>query len=1124
MKFQLLRLLFMTIKYSAYGLIMQVLCMSILLAHDTKAQYSSVRETRLHVSLNNKTLKEAFDLIESETNYDFYFNNRDLDEKVKLRISRNKGKSLADVLLQISRQANLKFRQVNNNISVTKIDAMSEDENEPALQVVMANVDVSGKVVDETGVGLPGASIIVKGTSTGTTTDMDGNYKLNAPDNAVLVVSFVGYRSQEIVINGRSRIDVAMEVDAETLSEVVVVGYGTQKKSEVTSSISQIRGEDFENSNVSNVAMALQGRASGVELINSGTPGSTPSIRIRGIGTINNSEPLIVLDGVPVDAEILAQLATSEIQSVEILKDAASGAIYGTRAANGVVLITTNRARLEQDTQVQLSASTGFNSVIKRYPVATAEQLYELKRERYTMDGLPIPANVPWADPYYNTTRTDWQEEAFRSGLFQDYNVKISGGAAKSTFNANIFYRDEEGTQINTYFKRLGISLRATQKINDRFRLEENIRVTHTHNLLTQNDGDVGTSATLYSSYRFMPAIPLKYDDGNWGSGRVHTELGDMWNPIYKATEEWRHNYKLNTLINVKADYDLTKTITMTARAAYQQTGSKYEQFVNVTPLQSRSVSNPILTKNTGETSFALGELFASYNQNFGEHTVAATIGVTGQVNKGEYLNMTGEGFASVAESQLVMNNASLIKGRGSDYPTTAITSTFVRANYNYSGKYFVSAIFRADGSSRFAEGNRWGYFPSLSAGWRISGEDFMKNNTAISNMKLNVGWGQLGNQNVNAFQYLNVYNKDQKYVLDGNNLTGTRLASFANPNITWETTSTLNILLELGFLQNKFNLDIAYFDRLTTDMLIPTVSQGTAGLVNIPDSNIGEMHNVGVEIEPSYFGEVGEVAFELGVNATFIKNEVSKLYGENKFIAAGDVTRTYEGQAISSFYGWKTDGIYQTQSEIDSDPNISNDPRRGNITPGDVRFVDVNGDNMVDDKDRVHIGDANPNLLLGFHADMTYRNFNFSAVFSGAFGHDLYDKMMMRGIDPTQSANMDAVAYERWTGPGSTNKWPRMSTIRANENYRVSELGIKSGNYMRLKDVVLGYTLPEAAVQKVGLTSMRFYVSGRNLLTFTKFDGVDPEESGRGNLSRGVINNNYPQSKSLVLGVNITF
>lgn len=982
---------------------------------------------------------------------------------------------------------------------------------------------ISGQVSDETGQPIPGVNVLLKDSpNTGTITDIEGEFNLVVLDeNAVLVFSFIGYLTQEVNVGGKSEVAVTMNPDVQTLSEVVVVGYGTQKKSEITSSISQVDGEEIASTPVSNVAMALQGRASGVELLTDGTPGKAPNIRIRGVGTINNSEPLIVLDGVPVPAQVLSEISPLEIKSVEILKDAASGAIYGTRAANGVVLVTTKSGTYNQPTTVSLNASAGINSVINEYPVTSGEQLYELKRERYTMDGLPIPDNVPWADPYFNTTRTDWQDEFFQSALFQDYNIRISGGTDKSTFNTSLNYRDEEGTQLNTWFKRLNLSLRATQKITDRFRVEENIRVARTTDQL--NGEGSGTSVTLYSAYRFHPSIPLRYEDGSWGSGKASTELGDMWNPIYKTTEEWRRSEGLSAFIDLRGEYDITQYLTLVGNTAYQHRLSSYEVFEGFTPEQSRTRNLPRLQEGNTLSSDVLGELFARYEQSFGKHDVTATFGTTAQYITGSFMRMIGEGFASVEESQLVMDNANIITGSGGEPPTTSLLSYFVRGTYNYEDKYYLSGIFRADGSSRFAEGNRWGFFPAVSAGWRISSEPFMSGVDFLSKLKLNLGWGQLGNQNVAPFQYLNIYTKDQQYIIDGGNVTGTRLTSFANPDISWETTTTLNVLMELGLLGDMINLDVAYFDRQTTDMLVPAIKHYTSGNLDLPDANIGEMSNRGVELEVSHANAIGEFQYNVGVNATFLKNKLEKLYGESTFLENG-VSRTYEGEPIASFYGWKTDGIYQTQAEIESDPNLAEDPRRDNITPGDVRFVDVNGDKLVDENDRVRIGDGNPSTLLGFYVDLVYKGFALSTVFSGAFGHELYDAMMMRGIDPTQSANMDAIAYERWTGPGSTNTWPRMSTIRANDNYRYSELGLKTGNYLRLKDVNLSYTLPTILTEKLNISDTRVYVAGRNLLTFTRFDGVDPEETGRNNLNRGVIQNNYPQSRTLTLGINLTF
>jgi TonB-dependent starch-binding outer membrane protein SusC len=1082
------------------------------------------QSAKLSLAMDNARLKDVLATIEEQSEFYFLYSSKlvDVERSVSLRTTNSK---IEEVLHAVFNGTETEYLVMDRQIILSPKNLMNETINIIAMQ----QNSVSGMVTDKSGAPLPGVTVVVKGTTIGTITGSDGRYLIsNIPPGAALVFSFVGMRTQEIIVGNLTVVNISMEEDAIGIEEVVAIGYGTQKKSEVTSSISQIRGEDINSSTASNVVMALQGRASGIQMIASGEPGKTPSIRIRGVGTINNSEPLIVVDGVPVGAAVLSHLSPNEIQSVEILKDAASGAIYGTRAANGVLLITTNRARYNQPTTVQLNASLGTNSVIKKYPITTGEQLYELKRERYINDGLPIPANVPWSDPYYNATRTNWQDEFFQNGLFQDYTIKVSGGTERSTYNTTLFHRNEEGTQINTYFKRIGVSLNATHKITSRFRIEESIRVSKTHDLLT-NEGS-GTSVTLYSAYKFHPSIPLKYEDGNWGSGKAHTELGDMWNPIYKAMEEEQHNYRLNTFLNFRADYDIADNLTLTGRAAYEQNNAKYEFFQNVTPLQSRSVTNPTLIQNVSEMTSMLGEVFLNYTKKTGNHQIAAIIGVSAQEEKGEFLNMQGEVFASVAKNQQVMNNAGIITGRGNDFPSTSLASGFVRGNYNFADKYYLSSIFRADGSSRFADGNRWGYFPSVSAGWRISGEQFMKDMDKISNMKLNIGWGQLGNQNVIPFQYLNTYLKDQRYVFAGNKLTGTRLASFANPDITWETTSTLNILLELGLFQNALNLNVAYFDRMTKNMLIPSVAQGTAGLVRIPDSNIGEMNNKGFEIEPTYNGNIGNLNYSLGVNATFVKNEVTKLYGEGKFIGGGvtwgglPISRTFEGDAISSFYGWKIDGVYQTQAEVDSDPNISKDPRKPTITPGDIRFVDINGDNIIDNQDRVKIGDPNPKMLMGITLDLSYKGLTFSAVFNGAYGHDVYNAMMMRGIDPTQSANMDAVAYERWTGPGTSDKWPKMSTKRVNENYRASELGIQSGNFTRLKDAVLGYNIPDSYASKIGVGKLRLYVTGRNLLTFTKYYGVDPEESGTNNLERGIIQNNYPQSRSVVFGVDITF
>lgn len=993
------------------------------------------------------------------------------------------------------------------------------------FQWSFGQASVSGIVSDVEGNPITGVSVAVKGAAGGARTDDAGAFRIaiSNPDN-ILVFSSVGYYDLEVPVQGRTELRVTLEANITMLDDVVIVGYGVQKKSEITSSIAQVSGKEIENSPVSNVAMALQGRASGVEMVTNGTPGATPNIRIRGLGTVNNAGPLIVVDGVPVDGDILSQIPPSEVQSIEILKDAASGAIYGTRAANGVVLVTTKSGGFNQPSSVNLTASTGINSVIKKYEVTNAEELYMLKRERYEMDGLPIPSSVPWSDPFYSVDRTDWQDEFFQNGLFQDYVLSFSGGGEKSAYSVNLNYRDEGGTQLNTYFKRYGASLKGTQKITDRLTLEESFRITSTQGRF--NSDAEGTSGTLFAAYRFIPSIPVRYDDGEWGSGQAHTQLGDMWNPIYKTTDEWRYDNNVDLLMNFRARYEVNRHLSLVGNTAYQLKSNTFNEFQNVTPLQSRTINEPTLFKNSLQTSFILGEFFANYNQQLQGHSLNATAGITAQVFDGNYLNATGFGFASVLNSQLALKNAYRTESTGSDHPTEALASYFARANYNYRDKYFLSGTIRSDGSSKFADGNRWGVFPAVSAGWRVSEENFMEGASFISNLKLNLNWGRLGNQNVNGFQYLNLYVKDQRYLLNDSQVTGTRLSRLASPGITWETSEMLNALMEIGLFQGKLNANVAYFDKRTFNMLVPTISMGTVGTVEIPDSNIGEIRNRGVEVELSHGSSLGDFSYNIGVNATFMKNILTKLYGNNAFLSVGSgISRSYEGEALGSFYGWRTDGIYQTQEEINNDPNIRNDPRRGNITPGDIRFVDINGDNIVDERDRTNIGNANPNALLGLNLSADYKGFDFAVVFSGAFGHKLYDAMMVRGINPLQSFNMDRVALERWTGPGTSNTVPRMSTIAANQNFRTSELGIKSGDYVRLKNLVFGYTISDAIANRIGASKLRVYVTGVNLLTFSEFDGVDPEVGlSGGNLQRGVVYNEYPQSRSFIAGLNLSF
>ncbi|MFC7524092.1 SusC/RagA family TonB-linked outer membrane protein [Parapedobacter sp. GCM10030251] len=1104
--------------------VIQVLLIAGLMSLRAEMSNAQVLEKRVSVSYDNQTLDQVVLDLQRRTNAEFAFMGSLGLSKIQVSKVNFTERTLGEILRILLGEHGLSFFERQGTIFITAGQPRS----------------VTGKVMDSQGHPLAGATIAVKGSPMiSAVSEADGGFKLAVPSGTeLLVVSFIGYLSQEVPLTGTANLTIRLLADAQVLEDVVVVGYGTQQKSDLTASISQVSGRDIANTTVSNVAMALQGRAAGVEILNNGTPGKTPNIRIRGMGSINATDPLVVLDGVPVDMTVFAQLSTLEIQSIEILKDAASGAIYGTRAANGVILVTTKSGNFNQPTTIRLNASAGVNDVIKRYPVLNGEQLYALKRESFEINGLTVPAVSPWSDNYYNATRTDWQDEFFQLAPYQDYNLAVSGGNDRTTVNANFNYRDEDGTQINSSFERIGFSLKATQKISDRFQLTSSLRLNKNQDQL--NYDAQASSGTLFAAYFFHPSIPVKYGNGNlgssldsepfaegdWGSGRAHNDLGDMWNPVYKATEEWYTNESMNALVNLKATLQITDHLELTGSTAYTYRNAQREVFNKPTPLQSRTIANPVLTKGTASRTSWLGELYATYSRRFGQHDLVITGGTTAQTFDGEDQEMRGEGFASLAKNHLVLNNADVLTGSGSPIDPTALASFFGRANYQFAAKYFLSATVRADGSSRFAKGNRWGYFPAFSAGWRISDEQFMAGLPALSNLKLNVGWGELGNQNVTPFQYLGIYAKDQRYIIGGRNVTGTRLQSFANRDITWEKSATTNVLLEIGLFEQALKIDAAYFDKRTQDMLIPSIRQLTMGNITIPNSNIGDIRNHGFEFEVSAMHQFDDNTYlNVGANASLIKNKLIKLNGENSFLSGNGPTRSYEGGELSAFYGWKTAGIYQTQEEIQSDPNIANDSRKANIAPGDVRFLDLNGDGRIGDEDRTNIGDPNPFMSYGFFIQVDHGPFSLSANFSGRLGYEVYDAIMMRNIQANQKFNMHANALERWTGPGSTEKWPRLTRVSANENYRESDLAVTDASYLRLKDLVVGYQLANKRLAAIGVKQARLFLAGRNLLTLTGANIVDPEEnSGFSNVSRGIIYTEYPQSKTYTFGLDLTF
>jgi TonB-linked SusC/RagA family outer membrane protein len=1009
--------------------------------------------------------------------------------------------------------------------------------------MALAQRVITGKVTSTAdSTGLPGVTITLQGAAGGAVTDAAGHFSVQVPAGVrALSFSYIGYRQQTFTIGEQSNVNIALEVASKGLNEVLVVGYGTQTRRDVTGTISSIKGADIKNLPVSDAAQAIQGRASGVDIVRSdGSPGTTPSIRIRGTGTINNAEPLVVIDGVPAGG--INDVNPNDIASMEILKDASSSAIYGTRAANGVIIITTKRGNYGEKLRASANVYCGVSNVIRNIPLLTAPDLAMLKQERYTNDGVAI--DPLWQDPYYATQRTDWQKAVLRSGDVTNADVSLRGGNASSNYMFSAGYYNEKGIIENSYFKRYTLRINSEHKLGKRIKIGENLQLTYKQNW--GSDTYSSQTGLLFSALRFNPAIPVHNPDGSYGSSKASNELGDINNPVFtlETSDGWNKNYRL--LGNVYAEVEIIDGLTL--RGNYGYDGSIYNQYSFIPKVldQTRTRDHAELWDRSESNSSQLGEVFLTYNKLLAQkHRITVTGGYSVQTFKGYFFRAEGWGLNDESPDQRVLDNVNDYHAINGNFNNeSALASGFVRGFYGFKDKYLFTATFRADGSSKFPKDRRWGYFPAFSLGWRISDESFIKDNVPfISNLKLTGGWGQLGNQNVSDFQYLAPISRDRRYSFGGDPYTGIWNSRLANLDITWEKSEMTNVSLEAGFLENKLNFVITRFNKNTRDMLVPAPALDEHGTSGIPDRNIGEMNNRGWELEANYQGGNKEFSYTIGANASFIKNKVTKLYEAGTFISStlygrqgAEISRTYEGEPLASFYGWKTGGIYQTQGEIDKDPNIANDSRKGSIKPGDVIFLDTNNDGIIDDKDRVNLGSPNPKVTYGIQAGAAYKGFDLSLSFVGVSGVKLYNADRMQGTDPAYPYNMYAEMLDRWHGEGTSNSVPRVTLNSANQNNRVSDRFVEKGDYFTLKNAALGYTIPAKIWGRSGVSDVRIYVSAQNLFIITKYTGLTPilgytsgsnsydSKTNDGNRQRGVDVAAYPQARSYTFGATLNF
>lgn len=1019
-----------------------------------------------------------------------------------------------------------------------------------SLYLQAQDVLVRGTVKDENGDPLPGASIIIKNTTKGTSADFDGNFELEAPSDGILVISSIGYKTIEEPVNSRANIIVTLAVDQEVLDEIVVVGYGTQKKSVVTGAISSIKQSDLEDLPITRVEQSLQGRVSGITIAaNSGQPGSSSTIRVRGVTTLNNNEPLWVVDGVIVDAGGIGYLNQSDIASIEVLKDAASAAIYGSRAATGVILITTKKGQSGK-LSVSYTGSAGVSGPARKLSLLNATEYATLRNEASVAGG----GSIIFPNPESYGKGTDWQDVIFNnSAKRQSHEVSLSGGNEKSTFYTSFGYLDQEGivsSRISNYIRK-NIRLNSTHKINNYITFGQTIgysneKVVGLGNTNSEFGGPLASAINLDPITPIIETDPILanlapytnegiFRDANGNPYAISPYVGqEMSNPLaYEQTRlgnyNWAENFVGNAYVEIEPIKDLKIRSTLGAKLAYWG----YNSF---TPVSYLNPAFAVLTNNISKgNNKGFGwniENTISYNKNINDHSFTLLIGqgtYVDNITSGTTVTYNDIPSTSYRTAAFPSNHPS-DKKSSSAYEGTEhrVISLFSRLNYDYKEKYLVTGIIRRDGSSRFGSNNKFGVFPSFSLGWVTSREDFWPENDVVTFFKIRGGYGVTGNDQIGDFRYLSTIGGGRNYTIgsSGSVTVGNSPNAPSNPDLKWEETSQTNIGFEANFL-NGFTINFDWYNKTTTGILQDVQIPGYVGAPGNPVGNVADMENKGIDIELGYNKHYDDFGFSINANLSTLKNEVTYLGNGIEFLSGGAtvqsstyaITRTQVGQAINSFYGFKTNGIFQTQEEINSYTATNGNMIQPNAKPGDFKWVDINDDGVIDANDRDFLGSSLPKITFGFTVNLDYKNFDLMIFTQGAGGNKIYQGLRRLDIG---SANYQTSALGRWTGEGTSNSYPRLTTNDTNRNFNnPSDFYLEDGDYLRLKTIQLGYSLPNNLISKIGLSRARIFITGENVFTFTKYSGYDPEIGG-GVL--GIDRGYYPQARTGMLGVNVQF
>ena len=963
---------------------------------------------------------------------------------------------------------------------------------------------------------LPGVNILIKGTTTGAVTDLNGDYSITVPSTeAVLQISSIGYTSQEIQVGNRTVIDIVLEPDVTSLSEVVVIGYGTQERAKVTGAISSVTAEDLVALPVSNLASALQGRAAGLTITNSGSPGTNPLVRIRGIGTVGDNDPLYVVDGVPAGG--LNQINTNDIESIEILKDASAAAIYGSRAANGVVLVTTKKGNMGLPT-VTWNSYMGVQTAWKTLDLLKRDDYITFGRELLANQGDPAPQRFDNMGEFAGVD-TDWQDAMFRTAPIQDHNLAVSGGSENILYNVSFGYFSQDGIMRGTDFERVSFRANTDFKISNRISAGQTFTLSYSDR---NNEPFSGGRSQLEHMVKMVPYIPVR-DASRLGGFRAPDRVdgSDPENPVLNAELRTNRQQDLKILGTAYIDVDIYEGLKYKLLVGLDMnygTGDEYSPMYDAGDFSVSSFASISQNRSTFISPLVSNQFV--YERIFDKHSLEALAVVEQQTHTVSSLTGNGQNLLTndVRVLQGVQNQTT--SGNKTEY---ALISYIGRVNYDYDQKYLLSASIRRDGGSRFGPGNKIGYFPAVSVGWRISEESFMNSWDALSDMKIRASYGETGNDRIGDYAYQGTINSNFFYNFDGSLQGASTITNLANTDLKWETTAMTNIGMDIGFFTDRLNLSLEWFNNETKGMILGVPIPSSLGYDGAPVANVGNVSNKGFELSVGYRKLTGDFRWSVDANVSTVENELVSL-GTGNTVAGpqfqGDTyTFTEEGRPVAYFYGWIADGIFQEGDETSQQPNAA---------VGDIRFRDINEDGTITDDDRTYLGHYMPDFSYGLNFRADWKNFDLSMFLQGVQGNEIFSNLRYHTEGMTRLFNASTAVLDRWTPTNTDTDVPRAVSTDPNRNARASSRFIEDGSYLRIKSLSIGYNVPSSLLKTNLISNLRVYVSSQNLLTITDYSGYDPEIAVRtglnSSLGAGIDYGQFPQPRTFFGGIQVTF